>query len=191
MKNLLLISLVSTVIFSACKTEKKDPLQIDKGIVFTDTSLLKQGNYSTDVAAAGVAQPALAAPEKPAYEKPRVRTVTKVIRVVEKPQPAPVQAAPPAPVAEAPAPVAQAPAPSAGTGKDGVMVPAPVKKNEGWSGAAKGAAMGGIGGAVAGAVIGKKKGKSAVIGGIIGAAGGYILGRNADKKSGRANVSNN
>ncbi len=194
MKNTLLILSSTILFFTACKTEKKEALQIDKGIVFTDTSLLKQGNYSTDVAPAGNIEPAVLPQEKNTRSKPEIRTITKIIRVVEKKRPIAIQNPQPpatAPVVETPAPVAQTPAPSTGTNTDVVKTSEPAKKNEGWSGAAKGAAMGGIGGAVAGAVIGKKKGKSAIIGGIIGAAGGYILGRNADKKSGRANIAEN
>jgi hypothetical protein len=202
MKNILLTLSAAVVLLAACKSEeKKNALDIDKSIVFTDTSSLKQGNYSTDVAAQGNNAPVTAPEEKAPDAKPRVRTVTKVIRVVEKPQAPVVQATPPAappvntptvPVVESPAP-STAPAPStgtaAGTGNTGVATtpaPVPAKKKEGWSGAAKGATIGAVGGAVAGAVIGK--GKGAIIGGVVGAAGGYILGRNADKKSGRANL---
>ena len=197
MKNILLTLSAAVVLLAACKSEeKKNALDIDKSIVFTDTSALKQGNYSTDVAAQGNNAPVTAPEEKAPDAKPQVRTVTKVIRVVEKQQAPVVQTTPPAPpVNTSTVPVAESPAPvpstgtGSGTGNTGVAtIPAPVpeKKKEGWSGAAKGATIGAVGGAVAGAVIGK--GKGAIIGGVVGAAGGYILGRNADKKSGRANL---
>lgn len=199
MKNILLTLSAAVVLLAACKSEKKNALDIDKSIVFTDTSALKQGNYSTDVAAQGSNAPVAAPEEKAPASNPQIRTITKVIHVKDK-QPAPVvQAAPPAappvatpaPVAEAPAPVATAPAAGTGTATTGTgtttaPTPAEAKKKEGWSGAAKGAAIGGIGGAVAGAVIGK--GKGAIIGGVVGAAGGYILGKKADKKSGRSEL---
>jgi hypothetical protein len=200
MKNILLTLSAAVVLLAACKSEeKKNALDIDKSIVFTDTSALKQGNYSTDVAAQGNNAPVTAPEEKAAESKPQIRTITKVIHVTDK-QPAPVvQATPPAappvvtPAAETPAPVATAPAAGTGTTTTGTgtttttaPTPAEAKKKEGWSGAAKGATIGAVGGAVAGAVIGK--GKGAIIGGVVGAAGGYILGRNADKKSGRANL---
>lgn len=208
MKNILLTLSAAVVLLAACKSEseKKNALEIDKSIVFTDTSAMKQGNYSTDVATPGNNAPAFAPEEKQPQTKPQVRTITKVVKVIEKQQAPVAQAQTPPPpvvppvVTPAEAPVAQAPAPApstgAGTGtttapSETATVPVPeAKKKEGWSGAAKGAAIGGIGGAVAGAVIGKG-GKGAVIGGVVGAAGGYILGRKADKKSGRANLTTN
>ena len=196
MKNILLTLSAAVVLLAACKSEKKNALDIDKSIVFTDTSALKQGNYSTDVATQGNNAPVAAPEEKAPEEKPQIRTITKVIHVKDKPDPV-VQATPPSappvvtpttPAAEAPAPVATAPSAGTGTALPGTTTtPAEAKKKEGWSGAAKGAAIGGIGGAVAGAVIGKG-GKGAIIGGVVGAAGGYILGRKADKKSGRADL---
>jgi phage tail tape-measure protein len=194
MKNILLTLSAAVVLLAACKSEKKNALDIDKSIVFTDTSALKQGNYSTDVATQGNNAPVAAPEEKAPESKPQIRTITKVIHVKDKPDPV-VQATPPAPQAstptvpiiETPAPVATAPAAGTGTALPGTTTaPAEAKKKEGWSGAAKGTAIGAIGGAVAGAVIGK--GKGAIIGGVVGAAGGYILGKKADKKSGRSNL---
>ncbi len=194
MKNLLFTTLSATILLVACNSAKKDNMNTEKQIVFTDTSLLKQSNMSTDKGMEAQNE-AVVAQEQNNAPKTQVRTVTKYIRVKEKqPAPAPVNtAAPvntPAPVAQAPAP---APATETGSGTNNTDAPVvnsePVpQKKKGWSDAAKGATMGGVGGAVAGAIISKNKGKGAIIGGVIGAAGGYILGRKADKKSGRAEV---
>ncbi|MCY7292846.1 MAG: hypothetical protein LH615_11770 [Ferruginibacter sp.] len=192
MKKLLLIIPAAVILLAACNTEKKDRLTTDKNIIFTDTSLLKPANASTDVGA-NEQQPAVVAEKQETAPKTQVRTITKTVRVKER-QPAarPVQKETPPVVAETPVPVGNT-NPStgtAGTGNTGTgdgnvgTAPAEKKKEEGWSQAAKGATIGGVGGAVAGAVIGKGA-KGAAIGGIIGAAGGYILGRKADKKSGR------
>lgn len=199
MKNILLTLSAAVVLLAACKSEKKNALDIDKSIVFTDTSALKQGNYSTDVATQGNNAPAAAPEEKAPESKPQIRTITKVIHVKDKPDPV-VKATPPAappvvttttPTVETPAPVATAPTAGTGTATTGTgtttaPVPAEAKKKEGWSSAAKGATIGAVGGAVAGAVLGK--GKGAIIGGVVGAAGGYILGKKADKKSGRSDL---
>lgn len=199
MKKMLLPICAVTFLLAACNTEKKNSLETENRIVFTDTSLLKPANGATDVAANELQTPVDVA-EK-AAPKPQVRTITKIVRVVEK-QPAPKvieKAEPPVVVAPTqPATTNTGTVTNAGTlpgsGDTGnsTIATAPVekKKNEGWSGAAKGATIGGVGGAVAGAVIGKG-GKGAIIGGVIGAAGGYILGRKADKKSGRIEYTNN
>ena len=199
MKKLLLMIPAAVILLAACNTEKKTSLDTDKNIVFTDTSLLKQGNASTDVAANNI-QPLVVAEKQVNQPKTQVRTITKVVRVIERqPAPKPVKQVTPPVVVETPTPVGTSTVPStqtagttAGAGSgNGDVVPAPVEKNknEGWSKAAKGATIGGVGGAVAGAVIGKGA-KGAAIGGIIGATGGYILGRKADKKSGRVEYKN-
>jgi hypothetical protein len=193
MKQIIFTLTAAAIFLSACNSEKKNSLDNEKRIVFTDTSLLRASNASTDKAAT---DEALAPQTKEDNTKPKVVTVTKYVRIVEKQQ---------APrrrsnrnqqqsssqnngSSDDSYPNAGA---SAGGGNDGGAVATTtepvVNKKKGWSQAAKGATIGGVGGAVAGAVITKGKAKGAVIGGVIGAAGGYILGRRADKKSGRAN----
>jgi YMGG-like Gly-zipper len=189
----IMFTLTAAVIFlTACNSEKKNPLDYEKRIVFTDTSLLRTSNSSTDKVANGET---LAPQTTNDNTKPKVVTVTKYVRVVEKQQ-APrrrsnrsqQQSSSQSNGSDDSAPNAGA---TTGGGNDGGAVAtapeAVVNKKKGWSKAAKGATIGGVGGAVAGAVISKNKGKGAIIGGVIGAAGGYILGRRADKKSGRAN----
>jgi hypothetical protein len=190
MKNLLFTFISATILLISCNTEKKDSLNTDKRLVFSDTSLMKSSNLSTDKALQGENEPVVAQEEKREAPKTQIRTITKIIRVVEK-QPTPAPIANPAttttPQAETPAPAQT----GSNTSNNDVTVKTPeetVQKKKGWSDAAKGATIGGVGGAVAGAVISKNKGKGAIIGGVIGAAGGYILGRKADKKSGRAQV---
>ena len=196
MKKLLLIIPAAIILLAACNTEKKDSLSTDKNIIFTDTSLLKQANASTDVA--DNLQPEVVAEKQETAPKTQVRTITKVVRIREKqPAPRPVERETAPVVVQTPEPVGNT-NPSTGTVGTGTTgtgsgdvgtAPVEKKKNEGWSQAAKGATIGGVGGAVAGAVIGKGA-KGAAIGGIIGAAGGYILGRKQDKKSGRAEYIN-
>ena len=194
MKKLLLIIPSAIVLLVACNTEKKDTLNSDKNIVFTDTSLIRTANGSTDVAANNV-QPEVVADKPATAPKVQVRTITKVVRVVEKqPTSKPIEKVTPPIIAETPTSTIPTnnSTQTSGTGTTNVgtgsgdvsTVPIEKKKNTGWSQAAKDATIGGVGGAVAGAVIGKGA-KGAAIGGIIGAAGGYILGRKADKKSGR------
>jgi hypothetical protein len=75
---------------------------------------------------------------------------------------------------------------SAGSSNNNAVAEAPVKKDKGWSDAAKGTAIGAGSGAVLGAVVAKgDRGKGAVIGSVIGAGTGYLIGRSRDKKSGR------
>lgn len=190
MKNLFLTLSSVALLLTACKNEKKSSLETDKQIVFTDTSLLKSADGSGDIAAPGNTTPAVV-PVQQRASQPEVRTVTKYVTVREK---APVRQprvdnTPPVMVPAPEAPTSNVPSGTGNTGTagtgttgtgTGTTTPAPVKKREGWSDAAKGATIGGVGGAVAGAVIGKGA-KGAVIGGVVGAAGGYILGRKRDK----------
>ncbi len=182
MKKILFTIASATVLLTACNNQKKDNLNTEKQIVFTDTSLLKQSNVSTDKAMEN--ETAVSEPQK---TQAPVRTITKYVRVREtQPRREPVTNS--EPVNQAPAPT-QSETGTANVGDGPVATPQTVpQKKKGWSDAAKGATIGGVGGAVAGAVISKNKGKGAIIGGVIGAAGGYILGRKADKKSGRAQV---
>ena len=171
-------------LFAACSTKKKDSLDTENRIVFTDTAFKNNVNASSDVGKKDTT-PILIA-NKAAVPKVQVRTITKIVKVYEK------QPAPKAIKTELP-PVIEKPAPSttttagtntgAGSGANTTSFPAR-KKNTGWSDAAKDATIGGVGGAVIGGIIGKG-GKGAVLGGVIGAAGGYILGRKKDRKSGR------
>ncbi len=193
MKNLFLTLSSVALLLTACKNEKKSSLETDKQIVFTDTSLLKPADASGDMANPGANPPAPVVQER--TPQPEVRTVTKYVTVREK-APARVREprvantppvmvpAPSAPTTSTPTGTGTGNTGTAGTGTDGTgtgtATPAPVKKREGWSDAAKGATIGGVGGAVAGAVIGKGA-KGAIIGGVVGAAGGYILGRKKDK----------
>ena len=185
-------------LFAACSTKKKDSLDTENRIVFTDTSLLKAANGTTDVAANNIEAPALVA-EK-AQPKVQIRTITRVVHVRDKqPLPKVIEKVEP-PVVVAPTQTTIPASTTTGTASTGIGTgnpgtgattkPIEKKKNEGWSGAAKGATIGGVGGAVAGAILGKG-GKGAIIGGVIGAAGGYILGRKADKKSGRIDYTYN
>ena len=184
MKSLLFTFFSAVFLLTACKTEKKDSLNTDKQIVFTDTSLLKPTDGSSDVGVKGNNTPAALPVVKEAPPKPEVRTITKYVTVKEKPVRRPVVTNKPAEVAPVPAPVATEP--STGTGTTGTGsapgTTVPAKKKGGWSDAAKDATIGGVGGAVLGGVIGKGA-KGAVIGGVLGAAGGYILGRKKDKRA--------
>ena len=197
MKKLLLPIYAVTFILSACNTEKKNSLETENRIVFTDTSLLKSANGTTDVAANKIEAPVVVA-EK-AQPKVQVRTITRVVhvrdkqpspKVIEKIEP-PVVVVPTATTIPSSTTTGTATNTGTATGVGNVgstTASKPIetkKKNEGWSSAAKGATIGGVGGAVAGAVLGKGS-RGAIIGGVIGAAGGYILGRKADKKSGSA-----
>lgn len=183
----LIFTLTTAVIFlTACNSDKKNNLDAEKRIVFTDTAALRASNAATDKAANGQ----LVAPEA----KPKVITVIKYVNAPQR-QRAPIRRranrTQQAPSQQNNDQVYNAPGTgtTSGNGNNGgeVGTTPQVNKKKGWSQAAKGATIGGVGGAVAGAVISKNKGKGAVIGGVIGAAGGYILGRRADKKSGRAN----
>ena len=73
---------------------------------------------------------------------------------------------------------------SSGTPRPGTTT-APVRRDKGWSSAAKGTTIGAGSGAILGAVVSKNKVQGAIIGGVIGAAGGYVIGRDIDRKSGR------
>jgi hypothetical protein len=196
MKQILFTITTAVIFLTACNSEKKNNMDAEKRIVFTDTAALRLSNAATDRANN---VETLAPEASQDNTKPKVVTVIKYVTVVEK-QRAPRRRSntrqQQAPTQQSNEPVNDAPS-TAGTSGGGTnsgdvatTAPAPeVKKKKGWSDAAKGATIGGVGGAVAGAVISKNKGKGAVIGGVIGAAGGYILGRRADKKSGRANYS--
>lgn len=62
-----------------------------------------------------------------------------------------------------------------------------VSQQQDMSKAAKGTIIGTVGGATAGALLNKKnRGAGAVIGGIVGGATGYTIGRSKDKQDGRA-----
>jgi YMGG-like Gly-zipper len=195
MKQILFTITTAVLFLTACNSEKKNNMDTEKRIVFTDTAALRLSNAATDRANN---IETLAPETNPADVKPKVVTVTKYVTVVEK-QRAPrrrsnartQQQAPTQqnnePANDAPSTAGTAGTSGGGTNTGDVATAPEVKKKKGWSDAAKGATIGGVGGAVAGAVISKNKGKGAVIGGVIGAAGGYILGRRADKKSGRAN----
>ncbi len=199
MKQIMFTLTTSVIFLTACNSEKKTNLDAEKRIVFTDTAALRASNASTDRAASGE----LLAPEADQDNaKPKVVTVIKYVNAPQRQQTQRRRTSTrtqQAPSQQNNDQVYDAPSTgTAGTGGTGgtsgggntggeVVTTPQVKKKKGWSDAAKGATIGGVGGAVAGAVISKKKGKGAVIGGVIGAAGGYILGRRADKKSGRAN----
>jgi YMGG-like Gly-zipper len=192
----ILFTLTTTVLFlTACNSEKKNNMDTEKRIVFTDTAALRLSNAATDKAAS---EELLAPEANQDNTKPKVVTVVKYVNAPQKRaarrststrrQQAPSQQNNDQ-VYDAPSTGTAGTGTTSGSGNTGgeVATTPEVKKKKGWSDAAKGATIGGVGGAVAGAVISKNKGKGAVIGGVIGAAGGYILGRKADKKSGRAN----
>jgi hypothetical protein len=189
----ILFTLTTTVLFlTACNSEKKNNMDTEKRIVFTDTAALRLSNAATDKAAS---EELLAPEANQDNTKPKVVTVVKYVNAPQKRaarrststrrQQAPSQQSDDQVYSDP----NNGTGTSSGSGNTGgeVATTPEVKKKKGWSDAAKGATIGGVGGAVAGAVISKNKGKGAVIGGVIGAAGGYILGRKADKKSGRAN----
>ena len=184
MKKILLPILALSFLFTACNTKKKDSLDTENRIVFTDTAATIKANASTDVGTRDTTPIVVA--NKAAEPKVQVKTITKVVKVYEK-QPSPKvikRETPPVITPTTPATTTTAGSNTgAGTGTNTTTVPEK-KKNTGWSDAAKDATIGGVGGAVLGGVIGKG-GKGAVIGGVIGAAGGYILGRKKDRKSGR------
>jgi YMGG-like Gly-zipper len=187
----IMFTLTTAVIFlTACNSEKKNNLDSEKRIVFTDTAALRLSNAATDKAASEAAE------ANQENAKPKVVTVIKYVNAPQK-QRAPrrrssnrnQQTSNQQSDDQVYSDPNNGSGTSSGTGNNGGEVgTAPqTTKKKGWSQAAKGATIGGVGGAVAGAVISKNKGKGAVIGGVVGAAGGYILGRRADKKSGRAN----
>ena len=192
MKKILLPFLATTFLFAACSTKKKDTLDTENRIVFTDTAATNKANASTDVGTKDTAKILVA--DKPLPQpKVQVKTITKIVKVYEK-QPAPrviKNENPPVITPTSPSKTTATPGTNTGTGigstGTGTTTSPEKKKNTGWSDAAKDATIGGVGGAVLGGVIGKG-GKGAVIGGVIGAAGGYILGRKKDRKSGRVDT---
>lgn len=192
MKKILLPFLATTFLFAACSTKKKDTLDTENRIVFTDTAATNKANASTDVGTKDTAKILVA--DKPLPQpKVQVKTITKIVKVYEK-QPAPrviKNENPPVITPTSPSKTTATPGTNTGTGTGstgtGTTTAPEKKKNTGWSDAAKDATIGGVGGAVLGGVIGKG-GKGAVIGGVIGAAGGYILGRKKDRKSGRVDT---
>jgi len=192
MKKILLPFLATTFLFAACSTKKKDTLDTENRIVFTDTAATNKANASTDVGTKDTAKILVA--DKPLPQpKVQVKTITKIVKVYEK-QPAPrviKNENPPVITPTSPSTTTTTPGTNTGTGTGstgtGTTTAPEKKKNTGWSDAAKDATIGGVGGAVLGGVIGKG-GKGAVIGGVIGAAGGYILGRKKDRKSGRVDT---
>ncbi len=193
MKKILLPMIAATFLFTACNSKKKDTLDTENRIVFTDTAATNKANASTDVGAKDTAK-ILVAEKHLAQPKVQVKTITKVVKVYEK-QPAPrviKNENPPVITPTSPSTTTTNTTPGTNTGTgtgtmgNGTTIPEK-KKNTGWSDAAKDATIGGVGGAVLGGVIGKN-GKGAVIGGVIGAAGGYILGRKKDRKSGRVDT---
>jgi len=192
MKKILLPFLATTFLFAACSTKKKDTLDTENRIVFTDTAATNKANASTDVGIKDTAKILVA--DKPLPQpKVQVKTITKIVKVYEK-QPAPrviKNENPPVITPTSPSKTTATPGTNTGTGTGstgtGTTTAPEKKKNTGWSDAAKDATIGGVGGAVLGGVIGKG-GKGAVIGGVIGAAGGYILGRKKDRKSGRVDT---
>ena len=188
MKKILLPILTSTFLFAGCSTKKKDSLDTENRIVFTDTTAAKNGNASNDVGTKDTT-PIVVANKPIVQPKVQVKTITKVVKVYEK-QPTPKvikTEAPPVIVATTPSTTT-----TTGTNNGAGTGTAPLpgsekKKNTGWSDAAKDATIGGVGGAVLGGVIGKG-GKGAVIGGVLGGVGGYIFGRKKDRKSGRVDT---
>ena len=184
MKSVLFTFFSAVFLLTACKTDKKDSLNTDKQIVFTDTSLLKPTDGSADVGVQGNNTPAPVPAVQEKAAKPEVKTIIKYVTVKEKPVRRPVVTNTPAEVSPVPDP--EAIDPSTGTSTTGTGTASgttvPAKKKGGWSEAAKDATIGGVGGAVLGGVIGKGA-KGAVIGGVLGAAGGYILGRKKDKRT--------
>lgn len=193
MKKLLLPIISFTLLLTACNT-KKDSLETENRIVFTDTSALNRGNASSDIGIKDTTPIVVA--DKLAAPKPQVKTITRVVKVYEKQRaPRVIENKTPPVVVTTPAPAPETNTGSGtvngtGTGDVGTAPVETKKKNTGWSQAAKTATIGGVGGAVIGGVIGKGA-KGAAIGGVIGAAGGYILGRKADRKSGRVDTSKN
>ena len=192
MKKILLPLLTTTFLFAACSTKKKDALDTENRIVFTDTAATNKANASTDIGTKDTAKIVVATKPMP-QPKVQVKTITKIVKVYEK-QPAPSvikNENPPVITPTSPSTTTTTPGSNTGTGTGstgagGTTFPEK-KKNTGWSDAAKDATIGGVGGAVIGGVIGKG-GKGAVIGGVLGAAGGYILGRKKDRKSGRVDT---
>ena len=164
MKRILMVIAISSV-FLSCKSKSKANLSIDKNMVMTDTALLnRSGIYGDTAIKAGVVK-----------NPDGTITTTTVITKTTSPAGSTNSGNNTKPTASA------TPSDNSGT----VNTKAPVKKDKGWSSAAKGTAIGAGSGAILGAVVSKKKVKGAVVGGVIGAAGGYVIGRDMDKKSGR------
>ncbi|MFN0083692.1 MAG: hypothetical protein ACKVOM_14385 [Ferruginibacter sp.] len=160
MKKILLFICAATFLLAPCNTEKKNSLETKNKIVFTNTSLLKAANGTTDVAANDLETLVEVAERPSSNPKPEVRTITKIIRIKEK-QAAPKvvqQVEPPVVVATQPTTptenntgTASNTGSTSGVDDGGTTATAPVakKKNEGWSSVAKGATIGAVGDAVA------------------------------------------
>ncbi len=166
MKKILMALAISSV-FLSCKSKSKANLSIDKNMVMTDTALLnRSGIYADTAIKAGVVKNA----------DGTITTTTVITKTTSSAGPA-------------------TNAVSTNNGNNTKATPsensgaattkAAVKKDKGWSSAAKGTAIGAGSGAILGAVVSKNKVKGAVVGGVVGAAGGYVIGRDMDKKSGR------
>ena len=87
MKKILLPILASTLLFAGCSTKKKDSLDTENRIVFTDTTAAKNGNASNDVGTKDTT-PIVVANKPIVQPKVQVKTITKVVKVYEK-QPTP------------------------------------------------------------------------------------------------------
>lgn len=164
MKKILSIFTIA-LIFSACKS-KTNQLSNSKSMVLVDTTGLSKSNVLTDVGNnkyvindKAVTKPADKKPVASLPKEPSNKTVNNS---------------------------GSGSGGGSGSNTSNEAAPAPVKRDKGWSDAAKGTAIGGGSGAVIGAVVDKNnRAQGAVIGSVIGAGAGYIIGRHRDKKSGR------
>ncbi len=162
MKKILSIFTIA-VIFTACKSKTND-LSNSKNMVMVDTTGLSKSNVLTDV---GNNKYVIndKAVTNPVENRPVVSSPKQTSTVNNS---------------------GAGSSGGSGSNTSNEAAPAPVKRDKGWSDAAKGTAIGAGSGAVLGAVVAKNdRGKGAVIGTVVGAGAGYIIGRHRDKKSGR------
>ncbi len=173
MKKILMVFAVSTFFF-ACKNKGNNGLATDKNLVLTDTSLLhRSGIYSdTGNSAMGIIKQNMNGTTTTSSTTTTTTTTTTTGNANNKV--ATKNSGPNRSVNNRN---------TASRGRS--TSTAPVKRDRGWSDAAKGTAIGAGSGAILGAVVSKDKVKGAVIGGVLGGAGGYAIGRDRDRRSGR------
>jgi len=171
----ILMALAISSIFLSCKNKSKSDLSIDKNMVLTDTALLhRSGIYSDTAYKAGVITNANGTTTTTSSTTTVTTTTTSSSNLPKKAG---------STNSGSTTKTASTKTISGSTGSGTSTTP--VKRDKGWSSAAKGTAIGAGSGAIVGAVVSKNKAQGAVVGGVIGAAGGYVIGRDMDKKSGR------
>jgi hypothetical protein len=148
------------VIFTACKSKMNT--EVNKNIVLVDTTSLSKGNVLTDVGNHKfvINDKAVtdAAVYKPIASSPK-QTANKTVN--------------------------NSATNNSNSATNSSMAATPVKRDKGWSHAAKATAVGAGSGAILGAIVNKdNRGQGALIGTVIGAGTGYLIGRAQDRKTG-------